>query len=293
MSHALDDSGTLFPIVNVAQVRQLSPFRYPGGKTWLMPRLRAWVSSFPNLPSVFIEPFGGGAIASLTMAAEQRSCRVEMSELDKGVAAVWSLIFYGREIDVAVLCRRIRLFKVSLESVQAVLQTEPEDRIDCAFQTIIKNRMQRGGIMAKGVGLIKRGENDRGLTSRWYPETLACRIEFLRTLRERIAFHQTDAFKLIAARADDPMAFFFIDPPYTAGAKNAGKRLYEHNEVDHEALFAAVASVKGRAMLTYDDAPEVRTLAAKHGFRTELVPMKSTHHAVMSELIILTDGVHK
>jgi DNA adenine methylase len=280
----------LFPVVNVAQVRQLSPFRYPGGKTWLMPRLRAWLSSFSGDSFVFVEPFAGGAMAGLTVAAENRCCRVELGELDKGVSAVWSLIFGGRDIDVAVLCRRIRMFKVNLESVEAVLRSEPKDRIDAAFQTIIRNRMQRGGIMAKGAGLIKRGENDHGLTSRWYPETLARRIEFLRTLRERVAFHQTDAFDLIKAHADDQAAVFFIDPPYTAGRKSAGKRLYEHNEVNHEALFAAVASVRGRAMATYNDAPEVRALASKHGFKVDLVPMKNTHHAVMSELIILKEG---
>ena len=28
------------PIVNVAKVQQLSPLRYPGGKTWLVPEIR-------------------------------------------------------------------------------------------------------------------------------------------------------------------------------------------------------------------------------------------------------------
>jgi DNA adenine methylase len=30
-------------IVNVASVPQRSPFRYPGGKTWLVPRVRRWL----------------------------------------------------------------------------------------------------------------------------------------------------------------------------------------------------------------------------------------------------------
>ena len=32
-------------IVNVASVPQRSPFRYPGGKTWLIPIARKWFSS--------------------------------------------------------------------------------------------------------------------------------------------------------------------------------------------------------------------------------------------------------
>jgi DNA adenine methylase len=45
-----------------------------------------------------------------------------------------------------------------------------------AFATIIKNRVNRGGILAKVTSFIKNGENGKGITSRWYPETLRRRI---------------------------------------------------------------------------------------------------------------------
>ena len=35
-------------IVNVASVKHLSPFRYPGGKTWLVPRVREWLATLPG-----------------------------------------------------------------------------------------------------------------------------------------------------------------------------------------------------------------------------------------------------
>lgn len=49
-------------IVNVASVPQRSPFRYPGGKTWLVPLIRQWLISLPKRPAELIEPFAGGAI---------------------------------------------------------------------------------------------------------------------------------------------------------------------------------------------------------------------------------------
>jgi DNA adenine methylase len=79
---------------------------------------------------------------------------------------------------------------------------------------------------------------------------------------------------------------FFIDPPYTAAGKKAGKRLYNFNELDHGELFRVTASVAGDFLMTYDDAEGVRDLAKLERFDTELVAMKNTHHAEMTELLI-------
>ena len=272
---------------NVAQVRQLSPFRYPGGKTWLVPEVRKWLVASKRTPSVLVEPFAGGAMAGLSAAAERLAERVVLSEIDDDVAAVWITIFHGPKDAVTWLCNQILGFEVNLENVRAILDCEPKSVRMRAFRTIVKNRMQRGGIMAAGAGLAKVGEAGRGLHSRWYPETLVRRIEALQTLRGRIRFEHADAFKVVDQFADDADAFFFVDPPYTAGGKKAGKRLYTHNEIDHEGLFARMASVRGSVMLTYDDAPEVRVMAQRHGFQIEPVPMKNTHHEVIRELLIL------
>ena len=73
-------------------------------------------------------------------------------------------------------------------------------------------------------------------------------------------------------------------PP--AGGKSAGKRLYLHSSIDHEALFDLFENAAGEVMLTYDDAKEVRDLATAHGFFIKPIPMKTTHHTRMYELAI-------
>jgi len=75
-------------IVNVASVKHRSPFRYPGGKTWLVPRVRRWLLSFATPPTEFFEPFAGGAIVGLTVAAEALADHVTLVELDEEIAAV-------------------------------------------------------------------------------------------------------------------------------------------------------------------------------------------------------------
>src|SRR5882724_2138606 len=85
----LSDDSELSDIVNVASVPQRSPFRYPGGKTWLIPRLHQWLLSRVIKPAELIEPFAGGGIVSLTTAFENLADSVTMVEFDDDVAAVW------------------------------------------------------------------------------------------------------------------------------------------------------------------------------------------------------------
>lgn len=270
-------------IVNVASVPQRSPFRYPGGKTWLVPYVRRWLGSLPDHPAIFIEPFAGGAIISLTVAFERLAQHVLMVELDDQVASVWQIILSD---DAAWLAKRIANFQLTPENVEKVLSTPAHQLRDKAFQTILKNRINRGGILAPGAGKIKHGEAGRGLASRWYPGTLRKRILSISAIRERLTFIHGDGLEVMRQHAQNSEAVFFIDPPYTAGGKRAGRRLYTHSELDHVALFQLANQLAGDFLMTYDEAPEVRDLARQFGFHVETVAMKSTHHAKMRELLI-------
>lgn len=271
--------------VNVSQVKKLSPFRYPGGKTWCVPSITSWISGLPR-KKVFVEPFAGGAIASLTVAIEGLVDRVIMAEIDADVAAVWTLVLKGEDNDFRWLCRRILDFELEEKNVRQVLLKPTPKLREQAFRTILKNRVNRGGILAPGASLIKGGENGRGLLSRWYPDTLVNRLKTIRSIRRRISFFHDDAFKVITRYEKNEEACFFVDPPYTAGGKRAGARLYAHNEIDHARLFHAMSKVRGDFLMTYDDAAEVRELATASGFLIDRVPMKSAHHAVHHELLI-------
>ena len=150
----------------------------------------------------------------------------------------------------------------------------------------MKNRCNHGGILASGSGFLKKGEAGKGVLSRWYPETLAKRFKEMDLYHDRLAFRKEDAFKVLEEHIQDQEAVFFIDPPYTAGGKKAGKRLYNHFELDHEQLFRICNALQGDFIMTYDNAPEVMELARKYGFQFKPIPMKNTHHAELTELVI-------
>jgi DNA adenine methylase len=276
-------SDDLTRIVNVASVPRRSPFRYPGGKTWLVPRLRQWLHSLPEKPHEFIEPFAGGGIISLTVGFEQLAERVTMVELDDEVAAVWQTVLNGRGEWLAQHLERFELTPESLETELARSDLLPHER---GFRTLLRNRVNHGGILAPGSGALKNGESGRGIRSRWYPQTLKKRVLAIVAIRERFTFIHGDGMEVLRRNADRADAVTFIDPPYTAAGKKAGARLYTHFELDHEELFRIAKTLKGDFLMTYDNADGVRALAERHGFDTQPIPMKNTHHAEMSELLI-------
>jgi DNA adenine methylase len=283
MQPTLFEDSSLNRIINVASVPKRSPFRYPGGKTWLVPRIRQWLMSLPTRPAELIEPFAGGGIVGLTVAAERLADHVTLIELDEQIAAVWKTLLSG---DAQWLAEKIISFDLTPEHAEQELSRVPRSIRQKAFQTILKNRTYRGGILAQGAGMLKYGENGKGITSRWYPETLKKRILEIDRMSERIAFIEGDGIEAIKQNIRCADAVFFIDPPYTAAGKKAGSRLYTHSELDHAELFKVTATIAGDFLMTYDDADGVRKLAERHSFDIELVAMKNTHHAEMTELLI-------
>lgn len=266
-------------IINVASVPQRSPFRYPGGKTWLIPTVRQWLRQDSRTIEKLVEPFAGGGIVSLTAAFENMAEQIIMVEMDEEVAAVWKVILQEKN---RWLADKIYSYDLTYTNVKIELENPNKELHDIAFCTILKNRVFHGGILAKGSGMIKNGENGKGITSRWYPKTLRDRILAINHVKDKIQFIAGDAFEVLEQNLNDKNAYFFIDPPYTI----AGKRLYTYFDIDHEKLFALTAQLHGKFMLTYDDTPEIRQLADKYNLQFRTIPMKTTLHYEKNEIII-------
>jgi DNA adenine methylase len=263
-----------------------SPFRYPGGKTWLVPWIREWIRNSPQKPTEFVEPFAGGAIIGLTVGFENLADHVILVELDDQVASVWQTILND---DAYWLADQISSFDLTPQNVQALFSATHLSVRERAFQAIVKNRVNRGGILAPGAGMVKHGEAGKGIRSRWYPDTLRKRIVSITLLRDRFTFIHGDGLEAIRQNASKSEAMFLIDPPYTAAGKKAGRRLYAVADLDHQELFKTIASVRGDFLMTYDNTDYVRDLAAAYSFEVRAVTMKNTHHTRMTELLIGRD----
>ena len=272
------------PAVNVATVPQRSPLRYPGGKTWLVPHVRAWLETI-GPPELLIEPFAGGAITSLTSVMEGLAERCLMVELDHDVAAFWQAALQHSD----ELIDKVDRFVPTRHEVQRLAEHTPNSVVERGFRTLVLNRTRRGGILADGASLPRNGENGRGVASRWYPDTIKRRLETIAEYAHRIDFYEGDGvakLETVLAVKRHILTAVFVDPPYTDGGKRTGRRLYNHNSIDHARLFALLADSGATFLMTYDESPEILRLVTRHGFHAVSVLMKNTHHAKQSELVI-------
>ncbi len=272
---------------NVATIPHRSPLRYPGGKTWLIPHIRHWLSARSESRNdsevpVLFEPFCGGGIVSLTAVMEGLADRCVLAELDHDVAAYWHCALHHTED----LRRRILGFKMSRENVLELIHRTPENLFEHGFRTLVLNRTRRGGILAPGATLLRQGERRRGLISRWYPETIAKRLDKIGAHAEDITFCEADGLKLLESMTLISGVSIFADPPYTAGPKRAAERLYTHHEVDHVRLFELLADSKVDFLLTYAMTDQIVDLIEKHRFSAVQVTALNAHHANHRELVV-------
>lgn len=268
--------------VNVATVPQLSPFRYPGGKTWLIPWIRTWLKSLGAPIQCLVEPFAGGGAVSLASVYEGLANQAILIELDEEIGVVWRALLGGK---ARKLAQRVESFSCTHAEVERLLASSPRSIEGRALKTLVINRTRYGGILAPGAALVKQGENGRGISSRWYPQTLKKRILAVARYQDRLRFVQGDGMAFMRESLHMKNTAFYIDPPYTV----AGRRLYKYSDIDHDQLFQVVSRLESDFLMTYDDASEIRALALKHRLEVEEIPMRSTKHELKQELLIGRD----
>ena len=215
----------------------------------------------------------------MTSVMEELTDTATMIERDKNVAAVWRTILgrSGRR-----LAERILSFKFTETNVRAVVQTTPESTFELAFQTIVRNRVNHNGVIAPTAGMLKEGEEGYGISSRWYPETIAKRIMDIIEVKNRITIKEADGLRYIKKRANHDRVVYFIDPPYC----DVGRRLYLHGEINHRKLFQHTMALEGDFLMTYSHTEEVLRLADKHNFETQVIWMSGDPANAKTELLI-------
>lgn len=248
-----------------AQLRYVSPLRYPGGKAKLTPLVGDLLSLNGLVGGTYVEPYAGGASVALALLLRGLVARVHINDIDESVHAFWESVLTR----TGELCDRIRRCRVSpaeWRRQRDVLRShhaqEPRDMVDLGFAAFYLNRTNRSGIIASG-GMIG-GVHQSGrwkMDARFNKADLIGRIERIAANAERISLHKEDALAFLTRLMPTlpKNSFVYLDPPYyVKGTQRLYANFYNHD--DH----ARIARLMNRAtvswLVSYDDQPAIRTL---------------------------------
>lgn len=231
----LEDKGSEDNIIyrsDVSFKKQLSPLRYPGGKSKLIEYIYSKLN--PNKLDTFVEPFCGGANVGLSFLNAKVINRLILNDLDFGVYSLFYTI-KNNPNDLMDLIKRYTPTHEDYFNSRDIIKSYYKDCdiLRAAWILLLNNRLAYSGIYKANPLGGKNGTNDK-LLSRWNPDNLIKRILHINSMSDRIEVLNMDANMLIEEMYWDDKATIFIDPPYF----RKGKDLYNHyyNKHDHISL---------------------------------------------------------
>ena len=273
-----------------------SPLRYPGGKTCLAPKLdEAMQKYFPhNKNIIFVEPYAGGAGASLSLLFSNKVDKIIINDRDRAIFTFWKVAVQNTNY----LIRKIKQTKITIAEwhKQKSIYTQREKLLHnlpgktpqqtnilskkaqarsiyissqnekkLAFATLFLNRTNRSGIMRGGPigGMTQSGKWK--IDERFTKKTIIERLQKIHKFKDKIKVLDWDGIKLLRKlekKKNKDRYFIFLDPPYF----QKGRSLYLNNygNQEHEELSNfLINSSLGKWLMTYNDTNYIKDLYKK------------------------------
>ena len=228
---------------------RLSPLRYPGGKGKILKQL---VPHFPEHIGTMIEPFAGGAAASLAMLFAGRAERIILNDLDSGVYAFWTSVLEYTEKLLNAVCDIQGTREEFLRAKRTLDRPVEHSTVELAAAFLTANQLAFSGITKAGIA----GDYKR----RWNYKKVTDRIRRIAAYKERITVMHMDALQVIEEFYWDADNCLFIDPPYVLQGKQLYREWYETE--DHKRLAGLIRDLTlsypgcAKIVVTYDACPE-------------------------------------
>lgn len=200
--------------------KNLSPLRYPGGKTRMVDYLYTHIQKSKS--KTLASPFTGGGSFELAMLASGSVEKLKLNDLDYGIYSLWWAVLHMPD-ELNYRIEHIQPTRKDYFQAQSHIQDDFKkmDMIEAAWITLLVNRLAYSGIAkANPLGGKKGKQSD--LLARWNPAELIKRINYIHTLSDRITVSCEDACTFIEEAYWETDTTLFIDPPYLA----KGKALY-------------------------------------------------------------------
>ncbi len=240
-------------------MKTASPLRYPGGKWRIARFFERLLKANYEQPPAYLEPFAGGASLALTLLLRGFVSEIFLNDLDPAVHAFWRCVLEQPERLIR-LVERTPISPQEWHRQRKVYRAGTKaDDLALGFAFFFLNRTSHSGILNAGMigGMTQDGAWK--IDARFNRPELIERIKRIVERRQAIHVSGIDGLDFINQhRRRRTKSLVYLDPPYF----NAGRDLYlnAYRPEDHSGVREAIDSLQAPWVVSYDEAPRIRTL---------------------------------
>lgn len=244
--------------------RDLTPLRYPGGKGSLKYFLANIVHANGKTEGTLIEPFCGGAGASIPLLDAGIISRLYLNDANPAIAAFWDSVFNDTYAFISLIVSTPITIDQWHRWKEVINCPEEASTLELGFAAFFMNRCNRSGLLSGGpIGGLKQTGNYK-IDCRFNRSALIERVETIGRHRDKVVVSCEDACDLLSGLDESVAsdALIFLDPPYVV----QGGNLYKGNvfdEAKHRQLAEFIKCQAWRWVITYDDHPLIHSLYAE------------------------------
>lgn len=267
--------------------RVVSPLRYPGGKSLILPFVESFLQENDLIGSIYAEPFAGGAGLALSLLYNGLVSKIYINDYDKAIYTFWKVALTETER----FCRWIKNVSIDVTTWKKFHKIHSEasnvSDFDLAKATFFLNRTNVSGVIKGGVigGLDQTGSYK--IDARFNKSALIKRIELLKEHEKKIIVSNQDAISFLKQRERmcSPI-FIYLDPPYYKKASNLYMNFYRDD--DHKELADFVLKMKKKWMVSYDNQDFIHNLYNSQR-RVVYSLQQSTSNRIGKEILVFKD----
>lgn len=270
-------------------VENLSPLRYPGGKSKLYNSVRKFIEKNNLSKYTYTEPFAGGSGLALNLLFNNDVKKIHLNDFDRSIYALWYAVLNETE----ELIRRIINIPITIEVREQMVEIQKNKEsatlIDLGFSTLFLNRVNRSGIIKAGVIGGMNQDGNYKLDCRFKKVDLIRRISMIAHKKNCITLTSIDALELMKHVDVSEMNFFYLDPPYF----NKGPELYMnyYSKDDHVKLGEFLKSSSLKYLVSYDDCEAIRIIYGSTRHRTYTLIHNVSNKGVGKEIMYFSKGL--
>ena len=268
----------------------LSPLRYPGGKSKLSPLLRYIIENrVENNITTYVEPFAGGAGVALDLLFSETVDNIIINDYDKSIYSFWRAVIESPNKFIKTIQERPVTIEEWYRQKEIYNTQKDKYSFELGFATFFLNRTNRSGIINAGpIGGYEQNGNYL-IDARYNKDALIKKINQIKKYKSKIKIYNKDIRRFIelVISKQNNNSFVYFDPPYYL----KGKELYKNFFLpkDHKEIKNSITNkVHCHWVMTYDNEISIAEIYKDYYIKKYDLMYSLANKGKASELIIFS-----